>query len=415
MIHWLSRLTLATGAAVAAIAAATAATLGAVPAQASADSNLFASVDLNGTLAHGNGVTGVTHIGTGRYEVTFSADVRQCAYVATTINASSQALQVFTAGGHLGADGVYVETKNQGGGLTDGSFNLVVDCGLPGWSYAVVGYNADLVRSTPGVTLTSLGAGRYDVTFPADISRCAYLATVGDPGHGLVFNPGGVYTGSGSNPDLKPIRSNNYDAGLEWYFAKRSLLSAGLFYMDLNNYVAFGSETKSYITFNSQFQGQLVPYLLTVPVNAKGRVQGFELAYQQALGEYFGVAANYTYADGKQTSKLDITGDDRLVGTSKNTYNLSGYFENQQFSARVAYTYRSAFFSGLDRNSAFSQDAIGSLTASLQYAFNDMLSLSLDGENLNKPTLKYYALNKDQPRAFYRSGAQYYLTIRAKL
>ena len=67
MIHRLSRLTLATGAAVAAIAAAAAATLGAVPAQASATSNLFASVNLNGTLAHGNGVTGVTHVGTGQY------------------------------------------------------------------------------------------------------------------------------------------------------------------------------------------------------------------------------------------------------------------------------------------------------------------------------------------------------------
>ena len=31
--------------------------------------------------------------------------------------------------------------------------------------------------------------------------------------------------GTGGNPDLKPIRSTNLDAGLEWYFAKRSLLS----------------------------------------------------------------------------------------------------------------------------------------------------------------------------------------------
>ena len=214
MIRRLFRLTLATGAAAAAIAAASAATLGAVPAQASTNTNLFASVNLNGTLAYGNRVTGVTHIGTGQYEVTFSADVQQCAYVATTINAYSQALQVFTAGGHLGADGVYVETKNQGGGLTDGPFNLVVDCGLPGWSYAVVGYDANLVRSTPGVTLTSLSAGRYDVTFPADISRCAYLATVGDPGRGLVFNPGGVYTGSGSNPSTVYVETKNQGGGL---------------------------------------------------------------------------------------------------------------------------------------------------------------------------------------------------------
>jgi hypothetical protein len=212
MFHRLSRLTLTAAAAIAATAVP--AMLGTVQAQAFTSSNLFASVTLNGTLAHGNGVTGVTHIGTGQYEVTFAADVQQCAYVATTINAYSQALQVFTAGGHRSADGVYVETKNQGGGLTDGPFNLVVDCGLPGWSYAVVGYTANLVRSTPGATLTSLGTGRYDVTFPANISRCAYLATVGDPGNGLVFNPSGVYTGSGSNPGTVYVETKNPGGGL---------------------------------------------------------------------------------------------------------------------------------------------------------------------------------------------------------
>jgi iron complex outermembrane receptor protein len=35
--------------------------------------------------------------------------------------------------------------------------------------------------------------------------------------------------GSGGNPDLEPIRSTNYDIGLEWYFAKNSLLAATLF------------------------------------------------------------------------------------------------------------------------------------------------------------------------------------------
>jgi iron complex outermembrane receptor protein len=263
---------------------------------------------------------------------------------------------------------------------------------------------------------------KYDLT-PDLVARFAAAETMTRPDYSALagftdLSPpavaGGIGSGSGGNPDLKPIRSINYDAGLEWYFAKRSLLSASLFYMDLRNYVGFGSTTRNYVTFSSQVpQGAEVPYLLTVPVNAKGRVQGAEFAYQQSLGDYFGVAGNYTYADGKQTS-LVTNGDDRLVGTSKNTYNLSGYFENKQFSARVSYTYRSAFFSGLDRSTAFSQDAIGALAASLQYAFTESISLSLDGENLNNPTLKYYALNKDQPRAFYRNGAQYYLNVRAK-
>ena len=197
-----------------ALAAATiSAAAGAAPAQA-ASANLFASVSASGTLLAGGGATSVTHIGTGRYEVTFSANVSSCAYVATTVNAFSQALQVFTASGHLSANGVYVETKNQGGGLTDGPFNLVVDCGLPGWSYAVVGYTANLVRATAGTTLTSLGTGRYHVTFPSSVKKCAYLASVGDPGNGIDTSPAGVYTGSSTNPNQVYIETKNTGGGL---------------------------------------------------------------------------------------------------------------------------------------------------------------------------------------------------------
>ena len=213
MIRRLSRLTLATGAAVAAMAAAPAVPLGAVPAQASTG-NLFASVSLSGTLVAGSGVSGVTHLGTGRYEVSFAAGVAGCAYVATTVSARSQALQVFTAGGHLGAGGVYVETKNQGGGLTDGPFNLAVDCGAPGWDYAVVGYGASLVRATPGTTLAHPGAGRYDVTVPASVRDCAYLATVGDPRNNLVASPAGVSTGSGPGSRTVYIETKNPGGGL---------------------------------------------------------------------------------------------------------------------------------------------------------------------------------------------------------
>src|SRR5580698_8615717 len=117
-----------------------------------------------------------------------------------------------------------------------------------------------------------------------------------------------VGTGTGSNPDLKPIRSTNLDAGLEWYFAKSSLLSATAFYMDLRNYIGYGSEIKTYNTFSQTFPtGQEVPYNLSVPINAKGRVDGLELAYQQAFTDNLGFAGNYTYADGKQTSDVQPT------------------------------------------------------------------------------------------------------------
>jgi len=162
------------------------------PTAAAASPNLFASVAGNGTLVNGNNVSSVTHIGTGQYEVTFTSDVSGCAYVSTTQNAYSQAIQSYTAGGHLSSSGVYLEVKNQGGGLTDGPFDLAVACGLTGWDFAVVGYSANLVRSSLGATLTHLGVGRYDVNFTTGVGTCAYLATVGDPANALVYNPSGV-------------------------------------------------------------------------------------------------------------------------------------------------------------------------------------------------------------------------------
>jgi len=302
--------------------------------------------------------------------------------------------------------------------------------------------------STPGATLTSAfgpfapleGKHTYNDVLPSAnlkldlakdlVARFAAAETMTRPDYSALAGftnltpPGAVGevgSGSGGNPDLKPIRSTNLDAGLEWYFAPRSLLSATAFYMDLRNYVSYGSEIKTYTTFSSQFpNGAQVPYNLTVPINATGRVEGLEVAYVQAISENFGFAGNYTYADGKQTGDVQPTstggpGDDRLVGTSKDTYNLSGYFENKMFNAQVGYTYRSAFYSGLDRSTAFTQDSIGTLSASLGYTMNEHFSIKLDGLNLNNPTLKYYALNTTQPRAFYRNGSQYYLNFFFKL
>ncbi len=131
------------------------------------------------------------------------------------MNSYSQAIQVFTAGGRSSADGVYVETKNQGGGLTSAPFDLVVDCGSATTPYAVVGYSADLVRSSPGVALASLGAGRYTLTFPSTVSSCAAIATVGDPGNALVFAPSGVYTGEKTNAQTIYVETKNPGGGLQ--------------------------------------------------------------------------------------------------------------------------------------------------------------------------------------------------------
>jgi iron complex outermembrane receptor protein len=225
-------------------------------------------------------------------------------------------------------------------------------------------------------------------------------------------------TGNGGNPDLKPITSNNFDATWEWYYAPRSLLSAGAFYMDLDNYVGFGTHTQ--VLFN-QRNNAFANYTISSPINSKGRVQGIELAWEQPLSYGFGFQANYTYADSKEKRSCAandtgcLSSPDVLLGASKNTYNITGYYEDHGFSARLAYTFRSAFFVGLDRSSPEFQDDTGTLAASLGYAITKNFQITFDALNINNPILKYYASNKDQPRAFYENGRQYYLTLRMKL
>ncbi|MBC7989759.1 MAG: TonB-dependent receptor, partial [Luteimonas sp.] len=220
---------------------------------------------------------------------------------------------------------------------------------------------------------------------------------------------GGIGTGTGGNPLLEPIISTNLDATFEWYYAERALFSFGVFHMDIDNYVALGTDRQAYFTIDAQRpQGELIQYDLTVPVNSNAKVKGFELAWEQPFGEYFGGFANYTYADG------DTEDGTAMLGTSKNTYNVGAYFENERFNARVNYTYRSEFFSGLDRASAFYQDEIDNVSASFGYKINDNFSLALDLMNLNNPKTKYYAENRDRPRSIYENGRQYYLNLRFK-
>lgn len=257
----------------------------------------------------------------------------------------------------------------------------------------------DLAKDVIGRVSVSKTMTRPDYSALAGALSLSPPAAEGDTGGG-----------SGSNPDLKPIRSTNVDASVEWYFAPRSLLSAGVFCMNLQNYVGLGQSAHEYLTFDQAHpDGYLAPYVLTVPVNSSGKVKGLELAWEQPFFGHFGLAANYTYTDAQDKDGGPI------VGASRDTYNLSGYYEDDRFNARVAYSYRSHFYSGLDRSTAFNQDDFGSVAASFGVKINDHLAISLDGRNLNNPKLKYYALNHDQPRSIYENGRQYYLTLRMKM
>lgn len=224
-------------------------------------------------------------------------------------------------------------------------------------------------------------------------------------------------TGSGGNPNLKPVRSNNLDLALEWYFSPKSMVSAGLYYMKMPSYVTFASFTAD---FYNNAEKKVTTYQMSAAANTAAELKGLELAYVQDLGNGFGMNANYTYSDGKETGKAPgsacaTSGNCDMVGTSRDVYNLGGFYENGPFSARVTYNYRSTFLNGLDRKSAIYQSGVGTVAASIAYKIGEKITLTLEGKDLNDPLLKSYASTPDQPRAFYKNARQYYLGARFTL
>jgi len=68
-----------------------------------------------------------------------------------------------------------------------------------------------------------------------------------------------------------------------------------------------------------------------------------------------------------------------MPGNSKNTFNITGFFENKLLSARLAYSYRSNFFIDFDRTSHRFESSLKSLDASVAANVTDNIAVTLDG------------------------------------
>jgi iron complex outermembrane receptor protein len=284
---------------------------------------------------------------------------------------------------------------------------------LPGGPNAITGsafgpYTPTTFKRTYRDYLPSANL-KYEVS-PSLVLRTALAKTIARPDYsalgGSVSLNDDALSGSGGNVNLDPVRATNFDVGVEWYYAPKALLSAGFFYMDFRSIVAQGTSTGTY--YNNK-RGTQTQYQITSPFNTTGTNKGLELSWQQPLWNNFGTLVNYTHADGE----LDDGGE--LLNSSKNTWNVTGYFENERFSARLAYNYRSKYKAGVDRGASQHVDSQPSLAASLNLKLTEQLTLSFDALNLTNETIKMYAENEDRPRAFYSNGRTFYIGLRGKL
>jgi len=205
-----------------------------------------------------------------------------------------------------------------------------------------------------------------------------------------------IHTGGGGNPDLEPYESDNFNASLEWYLAPRAILSAEVFYKNISNYIL--TRTVSEPHFDTS-HGVIANYDVSRPFNAgSAQVKGFAIAYQQNLPYGFGLLANYTYSDGEAKNGAD------LPFNSRHQASFSPFFESGPVSIRGTYTWRSKYFTGIDRGDQMFVRDTANVDVSATYNVTENIGLTISGMNLTDSEYYAYANTQRLPRGVYRTG-----------
>ncbi len=211
------------------------------------------------------------------------------------------------------------------------------------------------------------------------------------------------FTGNGGNPELQPIRSDNYDASLEYYFSRTGSVTVAGFYRKIEGFI---NSLPSKVTV-APF-GDILVYR---PTNsASGNIKGIEAAattffdFLPGALRGFGAQANFTYIDGEQVvpaAENFAGGRNTLPGVSKYSFNVIGLYELGPSSVRLAYNYRSANVDGFGAPGVFTtvySDAVGRLDLSASYNLNDNITLTVDATNLLRTPYHSYVKDARYPR-----------------
>lgn len=298
----------------------------------------------------------------------------------------------------------YVQANFKVDGLRGNVGLRLVDTSLTSKGYvdgSAESAKQDYVDFLPSVNLA------YDLSEDV-VLRFAAASVVSRPnyddlrvGRSINVNLGTATVGS---PDLDPYKANQYDLGVEWYFAERSVASATVFKKDISSYIF---TTTAAETLNGCSGVGGTPCLVTRARNGgSGDVTGIELQFQQDFSNGFGVMFNYTYTDSELTQPDGQT--QPLQGVSDNSYNATVYFENDYLSARMSYNYRDEWIgTGVSTNVV--NDEYDQLDLSLVYHLNDQIDLSFEGVNILNETV--VSTNSDFGVVMDANeyGARYYL------
>jgi TonB-dependent receptor len=210
--------------------------------------------------------------------------------------------------------------------------------------------------------------------------------------------------GSAGNPELRPMRADNFDIAVEKYINKTTSIYLTAFKKNVDGFVSSATSAETY---------GVDTYQVTRPYNTgASRISGFEIGYQQFYDflpgwlSGLGLQANYTYIDSDvENSSLP------LAGLSQNSYNLIGMYEKGPVSVRVAYNWRDKYMTSISSGTPVYMDAYGWLDASVGYRINDKITFSLEGSNLLDTERQTYYGRKTRPQTTWHNDTQISATV----
>ncbi|GGO70074.1 TonB-dependent receptor [Bowmanella pacifica] len=259
-----------------------------------------------------------------------------------------------------------------------------------------------LLRAAYGKTMTSLNMSQLSGGISVGRTRAGdVLAAELGVSPDLLVAINGSRNG---NPDLEPWRASNYNLSAEWYFDASSLVSVGLFKMDIESFIEKGQVMMALPDIDGVVRRE-------VPVNTEingegGSIDGIELAYHQAfdflpgvLGG-FGTTVNLTYAP-SDSANVDVYGAELPIqDNSERSANAILWYDRDGLQFRIAANYRSdrldslGFGVGEGVLPIWADDTLY-VDMSASYDITENVSLYLQGSNITEEFENIYAQWED--------------------
>jgi TonB-dependent receptor len=157
---------------------------------------------------------------------------------------------------------------------------------------------------------------------------------------------------------------------------------------------------------------------ITVPANQRNdHINGAEVNVQYAFRNGFGFSANYTYVKSGLKYSDSTIGDQFALEGLSNSGNLVGFYEDNTYSARVAYNWRGKFLSGRhdgrEPNPIYTEP-YGQVDLSLGYKFNDKLSFQFEAINLTDEIQRAHERRKEILQMVTQTGRRFMIGARYK-